>query len=299
MIGFRSQVVWVVALAASCPVGFGQVPSSASSDAPALTANSPIWLQAGPQARQLALEAARRDARLQLAQQIAAMRVKPDLCVVDLSTTPAPPGELLAGLLVAAKETGAPRLRDDALLLELPMSLPADQAVAAVRRLSVRAVADGRIDAGELDRWLQSAMTRDLEIVGVGAPPPAYWRRVASIAGAALPGWVLQNIEAEGEAGSPEASPASRRTALRTAELEARGKLAESVRACGMDEQRSVGALAGRSAMLARRLDELLAQASIASVRADDAGARITLSLPGFRVWALLQEAGRERSAGP
>jgi hypothetical protein len=250
----------------------------------------PIWRQVGPQARLLALEAARKDAQRQLAERIKRLRMGPDLRVRDLISE----SELLT-LELNAEFIGAPEpaqyLHANDLLAEVLLVIPAEQAISAVRGLCSRH-AEHRLRTADVEALARAAIRQDVAAYGVGAPPPQYFRRLAEWTGSRPPDWALQTLEVDGR-GAPgaDAATSDRVRAALAAERDARRALRERIYSLTITDGTPVRDLTARSESLEWLLESLVARADVTATRYSGAGTTVTVALPGIRVWSVTREA--------
>ncbi len=249
------------------------------------------WTRVGRAAQQLALEAARQDARRRIALRLTRLRINAGTRVADLMTSQEELIESLSGMLIGASGDGTLLLRPDVLMAQVRLAAPADQALAALRRVHARC-AQPPMSAADFERWLTSAITRPVDAIGLGSPPAAFVRRGAERVALELPDWAGQQIEAGAD--SPEQtgawSAAEQRAAAQQAEALARAALRSQLAALPLVGQRSLGQLLQPESAFACQLNALLGDAAVVSTRLSERSAQVSVSLSGLRVWRIVQE---------
>jgi hypothetical protein len=181
-------------------------------------------------------------------------------------------------------------LHDDALLVEVSLALPIEQAVACARDLHARHYRGDEIESADIERLVRSVVQSELQATGLGAPPTVYIRRSGGPSAAAVPDWTTTTIEAVGEAADPDVrTPQGKLRASRAAELDARRMLAEQIAGLKVDEERCVRDVAG-SYGAALRIDALAAEAIVSSTRFTGDKAIVTVSAPGMRIWSVVSD---------
>lgn len=282
------------------PIGaaemLGPPPAGAKGGIPA------IWLRIGPQARLLALRAARTDAQRRLAERIKGLRVnsstrvrdfmvESDTILTDLNTS-----------LIGAQEKST-YLHDRELIAEVTLVVPTEQVITAVKEIYSRQYKGDDVKGHDLEQRLRSVISRDFEATGMGVPPPQFIQKFNAALAAApsqagptgpafvpVPDWAGGNLEAEGRGTDAEfASPQGRLRAQRAAEMDAKRKLAEAIAGLQVGA-RKMQDLTGEHQETITLMDGVISDALITDVRFADSTAIVTVTIPGMRVWAVVND---------
>lgn len=278
-------------LSASAP-GVGAVPPRAAGP----DGGPPIpelWRRLGPQARLMALAAARTDAQRRLAERIAGLRLNATTTVRDFAAERDTVIAELNAELIGAQEVGQ-YLHDDVLIAEVTLRVPAPQVVEAIKKLRIRRGDEHGLSAIDIERGVSSVATHELEATGMGVPPERQAQRFAEQATLTLPDWATTTLEAEGAGADPElASPQGKLRAARAAELAARRNLIAQIAELTIAQGSSVGALMARLDFVAAEIEALMIDAVPGPTRISDSGATARVTLPGMLVWEVVQDGLR------
>lgn len=247
-----------------------------------------VWMRVSPQARLMAIRAARLDAMRRLAERIAGLRLTSQTDVLDLVTQR---DEITTALEthLAGTEEAAVYLHDQELIAEVKLAVPGEKVVELVKEVTTRQGRELSPDAAQ--RILKTVVRRELSAVGVGVAPGKYIEEHEQQARVDLPPWASETLEAEGEGRDPEfATPQGRLRAARAAELEAKRKLLARVGELELQSQVRVQDFVASHGSLALRVESVLMEATVVDSRFEADAARVRVAIPGLRVWEMLHE---------
>lgn len=249
-----------------------------------------IWRQVGPQARLMAIGAARKDAQRRLAERIKGLRLTARTQVRDFMTESDVITTELSDHLVGAYEVDT-YLHHDELIAEVTMRVPTEQVITAVKRLHSRHYKGDDVKGSDIEKIVKTVVKKDFDATGMGVPPAAYIRRYQEQTGVALPPWAAGMIEAQGEGTDPDfASPQGRLKAARAAELDARRKLAERIAGLQLSAATTVRDFTAEHDHIATLVDAIMVDATVTGTRFTNETAIVTVTVPGMRVWGIVND---------
>jgi len=255
-----------------------------------------VWRKVGPQARLMAIRAARMDAMRRLAERIKGLRLTARTQVRDFVAESDVITTELDAYLKGAQEVGT-YLHNDELIAEVTMRIPTEQVITAVKSLYSRHYKGDDFEGQDIEQITRTVVKKDFEATGMGVPPPQYIRQYAQAAEVALPDWSVEPLEATGEGTDPEmGTPQGRLRAARAAELDAKRKLAEQIAGLRVQSETTVQDFVTQHDDIRTLVDAVLMDAMITSTRFSEDTAQVTVALPGMRVWDVLNDEMRRRS---
>ncbi len=258
-----------------------------------------IWVRIGPQARMMALQAARVDAQRRLAERIKGLRLTARTQVRDFVAASDQITTELNATLVGAEEVSR-YLHSDELIAEVTLRVPTEQVITTIKRLHSRYYNgdDDDLRGHDIEEIVKTVVKKDFEATGMGVPPREMieaWNRSATIA---APDWAMRPLEATGEGTDPELStPQGRLRAARAAELDAKRKLAEIVAGLRLDARTTVRDLTTQRDELVALVDATIAGAMVTKTEFTADTARVTVSLPGMEIFGVVNDGLRPRPA--
>jgi hypothetical protein len=251
-----------------------------------------IWREIGPQARLMAIGAARKDAQRRLAERIKGLRLTARTQVRDFMAESDVITTELNAHLVGAEEVGPPYLHDDELIAEVTMRVPTEQVITTIKKLHSRYYEGDDIKGSDIEKIIKTVVKKDFEATGMGVPPAAYIEKYQQRAQVALPEWSVETIEAEGMATDEDiASAQGRLRAARAAELDARRKLAERIAGLQISAETTVRDFVAARDEIATLVDAIMVDAAVTGTRFTSDTAIVTVSVPGMRVWGVVNDA--------
>lgn len=257
-----------------------------------------IWRRVGPQARLMALRAARVDAQRRLAERIKGLRLTSRTMVRDFVTESDEIRTELDAFLAGAEEV-AQHLHPQELIAEVTLRLPTEQVVSTIKQLHSRHYRGDDLRGSDVEQVVRAVVKRDFEETGMGVPPPQYVRRYAEQARIDLPEWATQTLEAQGQGTDPEfETPQGRLRAIRAAEMDARRKLAEQVAGLRVRGDTTVGDLATAHDHVDSEVQAVIAGATVVRTHLSEEAAEVTVAVPAMRIWGVVQAERRRHESG-
>ncbi len=251
-----------------------------------------IWKRVGPQARLLAMEAARKDAQRRLAERIKGLRLTARTQVRDFAVESDVITTEMNAFLVGAHEIeGTMYLHDDELIAEVKFRVPTEQVVETIKSLHSRHYKGDDVKGTDVENIVRTVVKKDFDETGMGVPPPQFIKRAAEQSGSPAPDWVAQTIEAEGQGTDGEIdSPQGKLRAARAAELDAKRKLAETIAGLRVQSETTVKDFAAEHDTISTLVDAVLIDAVVTNTRFGDGTATVRVSVPGMRVWSVVND---------
>jgi len=249
-----------------------------------------IWREIGPQARLMAIGAARKDAQRRLAERIKGLRLTARTQVRDFMAQSDVITTELSAHLVGAFEVGT-YLHHDELIAEVAMRVPTEQVITAIKSLHSRYYKGDDVKGHDIEKIVKTVIKKDFEATGMGVPPEKYIKRYIQRTQVELPQWAAGTIEAEGTGTDEDfASAQGRLKAARAAELDARRKLAERIAGLQISAETTVSAFATQRDHIATLVDALMVDATVTGTRFTSDTAIVTVAIPGMRVWDVVND---------
>jgi hypothetical protein len=250
-----------------------------------------IWQSVGPQARLMALRAARLDALRKLAERIKGLRLTSRTQVRDFMAASDEITAEMDTLLVGAEEIGS-YLHNDELIAEVTMRVPTEQVITTIKALYSRRFKDDDPDdtrGHDIENVVKTVVKRDFEATGEGVPPVQYLRKYNETAALPLPDWSMGPLEAQGEATDPAIETSQGKLkAARAAELDAKRKLAERIVGLTLQGNTTVRDFVTQHDDLTGMVDALIVNALVTKTEFTGSTARVTVSIPGMEVWDMV-----------
>lgn len=252
-----------------------------------------IWLKVGPQARLMAIRAARVDALRKLAERIKGLRLTSQTQVRDFVAESDVITTELNAELVGAEEVGT-YLHHDELIAEVTLRIPTEKVITTIKTLHSRHYKGDDVKGHDIEDVVKTVVRQDFEATGAGVPPRQYLRRYAETAGRELPDWSMSSLEARGEGTDPEMStPQGRLRAARAAELDAKRKLAEQIAGLEIRSATTVRDFVTERDDIATQVQAILVGASVTNTEFTGDSAVVTVSVSGMEVWGALNDGLR------
>jgi hypothetical protein len=247
-----------------------------------------IWMKIGPQARLMALRAARADAMRQLAERIKGLRLTSTTQVRDFVTESDIITTEMQTTLVGAREVRQ-YLHDDELIAEVTMSVPTQQVITTIKRLHSRHYRGDDIRGHDIEDIVKRVIKKDFEATGMGVPPAQYIVRYEEVAQVELPSWVTSPVRAEGQGTSPNFETAQGRLmAARAAEVDAKRRLAEQIRGLTLTGSTLVRDFVTEHDEISTYVDAVIVNSHVVNTRFESDVAIVTVEIPGMRVWDVI-----------
>lgn len=268
--------------------------------APAKPPIPEIWMQVSPQARLMALEAARKDAARRLAERIVGLRLTARTRVRDFA---AESDEIMTECMARIfPEEVSTYLHHNELIAEATLRTSTEQVITTIKELHSRYYKGDDPDdirGHDIESIVKRVVKRDFEATGMGVPPPQYLRKYNETAAVPLPDWTMSNLEAQGEGTDPAMdTPQGRLRAARAAELDAKRKLAERIAGLRVQGETTVRDFVAQHDDIRTLVDAILVDALVTKTEITGDTATVTVAVPGMRVWEVVH-GGLPRGTGP
>jgi hypothetical protein len=254
-----------------------------------------LWRKVAPQARLMAVEAARKDAQRKLAERLKGLRLTSRTTVRDFVTESDEIRADMAAFLVGAEQTQV-FLHHNELIAEVTMRVPTSQVIETIKKMSAREYHNEDVKGFDVEKVVKTIVKKDFEATGMGVPPARFLKQAAEVRGEELPDWATTVVEATGEGTDPEFGTAQGRLkATRAAEMDARRKLAEQVAGMTIQSETMVSDFITQSDVVASELDAVIVDASITKTEVGADSVRVTVSVPAIRVWSTVSAEMKRR----
>jgi hypothetical protein len=269
------------------PAGVAESLGPASTDA-AKPPIPPIWRNADPRARLMAIRAARVDALRKLAERIKGLRLTSRTQVRDFVAESDVITTELNAMLVGAEEVGT-YLHHNDLIAEVTMRVATEKVVTTIRTLHSRHYEGDDLKGHDLEEIVKTVVKRDFEATGMGVPPAQYLRRGADDSATTEPAWTSEVLEATGTATDPAIDTAQGRLmAARAAELIAKRNLAETIAGLQAYKTKKIREVVAEYEDISAMVDAIVVDAEVVETRFTDDTAIVKVALPGMRVWRVI-----------
>jgi len=259
-----------------------------------------LWQQLGPQARLMALRAARMDAMRKLLERIKGLRINSDTQVRDFVAESDTIRTIAEGTLIGATEVRH-YLHADEPIAEVTMEVPVESVIECIKELHSKSIKGHRVKGTDITEVARSIQTQTFQATGMGVPPPQVLRRFNAVVQNPvdqLPAWAMQTIRATGN-GVPPAdkagTPQGRLLAARAAEVDAKRNLAEQVNGLQIMSSTTVRDFVTERDEIRAQMSAVLLGAAVEKTSFDGDTATVVVSLPGMAVWDVLHDELRLR----
>lgn len=248
-----------------------------------------IWRQVGPQARLMAIRAARMDAQRKLAERIKGLRLTARTQVRDFVAETDVIMTEMRSTLVGAEEVGT-YLHHDELIAEVTMRVPTEQVITTIKKLHNRHYKGDDLEGADIEKRVKRVVKKDFSATGMGVPPARYVRgRSAAMQG--MPHWAGDVLEAQGEGTDPHMDTAQGRLkAARAAELDAKRKLAERIAGLTIQSETKVRDFVSEYDHISSQVSAVLVDVVVKETEFTGDSAKVTVALPGVRVWDVVAD---------
>lgn len=247
-----------------------------------------VWRKVGPQARLMAIRAARVDALRKLAERIKGLRLTSRTQVRDFVAESDEISTEMSTMLVGAEEVST-YLHHDELIAEVTVRVSTEKVVTTIKRLHSRYYDGDDVEGHDIEKIIKTVVKKDFDATGMGVPPPRYLKQYAQSAEVYLPDWAGAAIEAEGEATDPAIdTPQGRLMAARAAEVIAKRNLAERIAGLRIRGETSVRDFVTQHDEIETFVDAVIVDAVVTETRFTESTAVVKVTLPGMRVWEVI-----------
>jgi len=250
-----------------------------------------LWKQVGPQGRLMAVRAATLDAYRKLGEQLRGFRIASDTLVRDFVTEYDEIEAELRTTLKGAKEVKT-YFHDDELICEVTVEIPWKTVIATIRQSFDRHVKDDRVKEIDFTEVTTRAETKYYRATGMGVPPAKFMQTAEAAMEVQPPDWRSQAISAVGEAPIMSDKPAAQAKlmAARAAELDAKRKLGETIDGFAIRSETTVRDFVTENDMIRTQLRTILDGAYIKDTEIGEETVRVTVEIPGTRVWSVIAD---------
>ncbi len=247
-----------------------------------------IWRPLPPQAKLMALQAARRDAQRKLLERIMGVRINSTTLVRDFVTES---DEIMAeasGLVIGAEETKR-YFHHNELIVDVTMAVPTEQVVRTIKEFHTRHYKGNRVTGSDLENVQERIKRRTFEATGSGVPPKRYMEQVAPQFGIAPPEWADERLTAEGHGTDPEIeTPQGRLRALRAATNDARRQLVERLHGLQLTSDTLIKDYVADRDEIRTQVQALIAGSVVDDRRIEGDTATVLVSVSGPQLWSTL-----------
>ena len=288
------KVIKVVGMGAPRPDLPPGLPAGVAEGVPTLP-NPPIpalWVQLGPQARLLAIRAARVDAMRRLLERIRGLRIDSSTLVRDFVVETDVVQTVARGTLIGATETRV-YLHDDEPIAEVTMEIPLETVITTIKALHQRSIQGSTVKATDITNVTRSIKTKTFEATGMGIPPAQHIVKIEEVTKVSYPGWSKMPIRMTGNAVPPPekaGTPQGKLLAARGAELAAKQKLGEHIDGLLIESNTTVRDFVTEHDEIATHMDAILVGSSVEKTSFDGETAEVTVSIPGMQVWEIIHQ---------
>lgn len=255
-----------------------------------------LWLQVGPQARLMAVRAARVDAMRKLVERIIGLRIDSETIVRDFVAESDTINAVARGTLIGASEERI-YYHNDEPIVEVTMSVPLESVVSTIKELQARTIQGDRVKGLDVTQVKKQIKTTRFEATGMGIPPEKHLRAVErKVAQISYPDWATAPISMTGMGVPPDdkaGTAQGKLLAARAAELDAKRRLAEHVHGLMINSSTSVQDFVTQHDEISTYMEAMLVNSSVIKTEFDGETARVTVSIPGMQVWETVSQRMR------
>jgi len=155
-----------------------------------------IWKTVAPQARLMAMRAARVDAMRRLLERIKGLRLTSDTLVRDFITEYDEISTRADGIVIGASEVRT-YLHNDELIVDVTMEVPVSKVITTLQQLHASHYHGSRVTSTDITDVKKSIQKKVFRATGSGVPPPQFVQQAVQ-AGYRMPDWVSTSIRATG-----------------------------------------------------------------------------------------------------
>jgi len=249
-----------------------------------------IWKTIPPQARLMAMRAARVDAMRRLLEEIKGLRLNSNTLVRDFITEVDEISTHASGLVVGATEVST-YLHNDELIAEVVMEVPLAKVVTRVTELHKQYYHGSYVSTQDIVNVKKNVERTSIRATGSGVAPSRYQSK-ARQAGYDTPEWMAKRIEVIGEGTDPEigSTAQGRLKAARAATLDGMRKLAENVYGLSISSSTTVRDFVAENDEISTQLSAVLRGATTDEAVFEGGVARVKVSMPAAEVWTVIHQ---------
>ena len=258
----------------------------------------PLWQKIGPQARMMALRAARVVAMRNLSERIGGLRINSNTLVRDFVAQSDEISAVCDQNLVGFKVTRE-YLHFDEPIAEVTIEVPLESVVSVVKELHSRSIQGDRIKGSDITEVTKQIQRQVFEATGMGVPPEKYIKQAGPVLQVAYPDWSTGVIKMEGQGVAPDdkkGTPQGKLLAARAGELDAKRKLAEYVLGLRLSSNTVVKDFVAQHEEIRSSVDAIIVNSMVEKTTFDGDVATVMVTMPGMPLWELVNQ--RMRAAG-
>jgi hypothetical protein len=249
-----------------------------------------LWKKIGPQGRLMAKRAAELDAYRRLGEQLRGFRISSKTSVRDFVTEYDDIQTELNSTLMGAREVHV-YYHSDEPIVEVTMEIPWQKVLATIRDAVTTHIKDDHIKKSVYNETTSRVEKKYFRATGMGIPPERFLERAKPAMIIAPPDWMSKPITATGESVIDAKNGNSQQAylmAARGAELDAKRKLAETIGELQVQNEQSVGNFITKHDVIRTQMDTVIDGAYVKKTEKMDGKVRVTVEIPGSRVWNVL-----------
>ncbi len=247
-----------------------------------------IWRQVTPQARLMAMRAARVDAQRKLLERIKGLRLTSDTLVRDFITEYDEISTKASGLVIGASEVET-YLDDYDLIAYVTMEVPVERVISQLKELHTAHYKGRRVTSTDITQLKQRIERRVISATGTGVPRADFIKQAQKTANYEAPDWITFPIKVMGEGTDPAIETAQGRLkAIRAAEVDGLRKLAEQVYGLRVNSNTLVRDFVTEYDEISTQVDSMIAGATYGTPQVEMGVARVEVTLLGADVWQII-----------
>jgi hypothetical protein len=248
----------------------------------------------------MAKRAAEIDAMRRLVERIKGLRITSDTLVRDFVAESDVINTEARATLVGAHGIKT-YWHHDELICEVTYEVPIESVITTIKSIHKRHYKGNKVTGMDIERVTKELRRRTFTATGMGVPPPQYIKKAAVALAVSIPDWVGQSVRAEGN-GVPPAdkagTPQGKLMAARSAELDAKRKLAEQVMGLAIDSSTTVRDFVTEHDEINTQINAYIVGSYVKTTSYDAAGtATVVVEMPAMQVWQVVHMYIRMRDA--
>lgn len=256
----------------------------------------PLWQKLGPQARMMAVRAARVVAMRNLAERIGGLRINSNTLVRDFVAESDEIRAVCEQTLVGFKITRE-YLHFDEPIAEVTIEVPMESVVSVIKELHSRSIQGDRIKGSDVTEVTKQIQRSVFEATGMGIPNQALIKQAEPVLQVVYPDWSTSFIRMDGQGMAPDdkrGTPQGKLLAARAAELDAKRKLAEHIMGLRVASNTAIQDFVAQHDEIRCSVDAIIVNSMVEKTTFEGDTATVTVCVPGMQLWELVN--GRMRA---
>jgi len=256
----------------------------------------PLWQKLGPQARMMAVRAARVVAMRNLAERIGGLRINSNTLVRDFVAESDEIRAVCEQTLVGFKITRE-YLHSDEPIAEVTIEVPMESVVSVIKELHSRSIQGDRIKGSDVTEVTKQIQRSVFEATGMGIPNQALIKHAEPELQVVYPDWSTSFIRMDGQGMAPDdkrGTPQGKLLAARAAELDAKRKLAEHIMGLRVSSNAAIQDFVAQHDEIRCSVDAIIVNSMVEKTTFEGDIATVTVCVPGMQLWELVN--GRMRA---